>query len=370
MHARNFAKCIYCPTIFDPKKGEGDHIIPAALGEFRNDIHFRGVCSACNNHIGKSEQVLLHCGPEALFRRVVSPALPGSRRRGRSPVKGAMGAAGPLHTIDLGDHRILVQPSDLDPKQVHRIDQLVVHDSNGDEHFFRLFPHVDADTLKCEILRKIAPPPIPKMWLHADLQRCPEYKKLLRKMWSTGERHDLPITPTGEHLVDGRIRFTVNDHYWRSLAKIGFHFYLCHSRRGMVGDEAAFADIRDFIMNGGDRNKFFRQPRSVFAVPFGESPDGRIETPTRWCHVLGADENTNEIVAYVHLFVGPTCIPQAYHIVLGILDDECVVSSNMAYGSVYMYDEKQDLCGKAGSVETATVTMYPSDQLPSSDFAK
>jgi hypothetical protein len=174
----------------------------------------------------------------------------------------------------------------------------------------------------------------------------------------------------GEHPVDGRIRLTVNDHYWRSIAKIGFHFYLCHSRRGMVGDEPAFSAVRDFIMNGGDRRMFFRHPRNVFVMPFGDLPDGSIKTPTRWCHVLGADENTNEIVAYVQLFVGPACIPQAYHIVLGVLDDECVAFSNMVYGSVYMYDGKQDLCGKAGTVEAANVTMHPRDQLPPSYFVK
>src|SRR5207253_22714 len=84
-------KCIYCSVAFDGAKGGGDHIIPAALGEFRNDTRFRNCCPHCNNRIGRSEQVVLHCGPEAFFRRVVKPALPASRRRGRSMVKAAMG---------------------------------------------------------------------------------------------------------------------------------------------------------------------------------------------------------------------------------------------------------------------------------------
>jgi 5-methylcytosine-specific restriction endonuclease McrA len=51
-------KCIYCA---DPAnlKGEGDHVIPGTLGEFRNDKHFKRICTRCNNRIGKSENVLL-----------------------------------------------------------------------------------------------------------------------------------------------------------------------------------------------------------------------------------------------------------------------------------------------------------------------
>src|SRR5437870_3003527 len=116
------ANCIYCSAIFDPSKGEGDHIIPAALGEFRNDSRFRGLCSKCNILIGKSEQVLLHCGQEAFFRRVVNPALPSSRRRGRSYVPAAMGMPGLSHTIDRGDHCMLVRPSADDPTIVFGID--------------------------------------------------------------------------------------------------------------------------------------------------------------------------------------------------------------------------------------------------------
>ena len=44
--------CIYCSKSFDPTKGQGDHIIPAQLGEFRDDVRFRGICRECNTHMG------------------------------------------------------------------------------------------------------------------------------------------------------------------------------------------------------------------------------------------------------------------------------------------------------------------------------
>jgi hypothetical protein len=363
------ASCIYCPALFDPTKGEGDHVIAAALGEFRNDIRFRGACPACNQRIGKSEQVLLHCGPEAFFRRVVNPALPSSRKRGRAYVKGAMGVPGLSHTIDREDHQMLVLPSVDDPQRVVGVDQLVIQDSKGDEHHFRLFPNMNADALKRDILNTIAPPPIPKVWLHCnDAQRGEEFQSLVRRMFPNGEKHQLPDFPVGTHAVNGQVRLTVNEHYWRSLAKIGFHYYLCHTRRGVRGDEPGFAGIRDFIINGGDKSKFFRKPKDLFGLPFGELPEGGILTPTQWCHILGANETSNEVFAYVHLFVGPACIPTPHYIALGTLDSEIVGLNSFIHGHVYLYDEQQNPTGKAGVVKEATVTMYRLDGVPASVF--
>lgn len=45
-------QCIYCGSAFDPAAGDGDHIFPAALGEFLGFDVFRGACTPCNNRIG------------------------------------------------------------------------------------------------------------------------------------------------------------------------------------------------------------------------------------------------------------------------------------------------------------------------------
>jgi hypothetical protein len=362
------AKCIYCSTIFEPTKGEGDHIIPAALGEFRNDTHFRGCCNGCNIHIGKSEQVLLHCGPEAFFRRVVNPALPSSRQRGRSYVKAAMGVPGLSHTIDRGDHAMKVCPSRDNAKIASGVDQLVIQDSEGGDHFFPLFPKMDADTLKGDILKAV-PPPIPKAWLHChDPQHYEEFLALFRKMFPQAEHHSQPSTPVGMHPANARIRFTVNAHYWRSLAKIGFHYYLSQTRRGVRGDEPGFAVIRDFIINGGDMSRLFRQPKTQFVLPFGELAEGGIKTPTQWCHILAANETNNEVIAYVQLFIGPGCIPTPHYIVLGTLNSDVVGLSSFIQAHVYLYDQVQNPSGTAGVVEKAAVTLYPKDLIPRSHF--
>jgi hypothetical protein len=350
------AKCIYCDNKFDPRKGDGDHIIPAALGEFRNDTRFRGLCPECNMQIGKSEQVLLHCGPEALLRRIVGPARPPTRQRGRAYVNAAMGSPGPQHTINYGDHHLLVQPCEDAPQSATPVDQLVIHDSAGVEHFFRLFPGMNPLKLKEKILSKIAPPPIPKMWLWYAPENEDEYRELIANMWSKYDYKALPDTPAGVHRVDARIRVVVNDHYWRAIAKIAFHFYLSHNRRGMRGDEPGFFGIRDFIRNGGAKGKFFRTDRPFIALPFGELPGGGVLTPRQWCHIVAADETQDEVIAYVHLFLGDGCLLQPHYISLGKIGAPFVWAPNLVHARVYMYDEAQRETGKAGTAHEPTIT--------------
>jgi hypothetical protein len=249
------------------------------------------------------------------------------------------------------------------------VDQFVIHDSTGREHFYRLYPNMRPEKVKQEILAMVTLP-IKGVWLHCDKRLWDEFTKLFQAMFPTAQQHPLEETPVGERMVDGRIELTVNSHYWQALAKIGFHYYLCHTRRGVRGDEQGFAGIRDFIINGGDREQFFRKPKNLFALPFGELPQGGVMTPTQWCHILGADETSGEVAAYVQMFVGPGCIPEPHYIVLGKLDSEIVGLTSFIQGHVYLYDEKQNSSGKAGVVEAATVTMYPKDRVPASVFVR
>lgn len=354
-----FEKCIYCANSFDPAKGEGDHVIPAALGEFRNDTRFRGCCSDCNNRIGRSEEVLLRCGPEAFFRRVVNPAIPASRRRGRASILGARGNPAPLFTAKIGGIHALVRPSETNPLRASGVDQLVVRDSGGVDHRFRLFPNMNADAFRRKILEKIAPSTISTiLLLYYSEGACGAYTDLVRAMFPISESTRLPDLPAGEHPVKGRVSMIVDEHYWRSIAKIAFHYYLTHTHRAVRGDEPGFRQIRNFIMNGGDRRSFFRASRGRFELPFDGHSGCGAASPAQWCHVLGADEQEQEVVAYVRLFAGPGCMPPAYHIALGRLDSRIVGPLSFVHGDVYLYDEQQNATGKAGQVMAATVAAY------------
>ena len=348
-------KCIYCGILFDPNKGEGDHILPVQLGEFRNDSRFRIICTSCNNKIGKSEQQFLQCGPQSFFRDLVKPKIPKKRQRGCSRVKGgAMGAPSPKSTIDHGDHRELVEPSKDNPTNVYALDQIVIHDDQGEEYFIKLFSGMHSEQLKDRI-EKHGISKIDKTWLHCDLERCSEFQQLMKKVWPKTDIKSLPETEAGTHHIDGRIAFKMTDHYFRSIAKIAFHYYLIHSRRGFRGDEQCFGHIRDFVMNGGNVQPFFKQSGPKFVTPFGKIPSGGVITPNRWCHIIAADESDKLAVVHLQLFAGPGCDTRSHYIKLADIKS-IILISDPTWGHVYLYDESPSSDRYAGQVEQAQIT--------------
>ena len=345
---------IYCGVQFDSSKGDGDHVLSVQLGEFRNDKRFRQICPDCNSKIGRSEQQFLACGPESFFRRLVNPKVPPKRQRGKSQIKAAMGVPGPDSTIDHGDHRELVKRSDDNPTNVYPIDQIVIHDDQENEYFIKLFSGMKKEHIE-EQLKKLGIINIRKVWFHFDETKGDEFEKILKEVFSSFEKHKLPYTEAGVTPIDGRITFQVNDHYFRAVAKIAFHYYLIYSLRGYQGNEAFFNPIRDFIMNGGDHEVFFNPKGPKFAIPFGDLPSGGVITPDRWCHILSAYEEETYIIAYVQLFVGRGCIPQSYHIKLAELDNNIVVPKAV-WGHVYLYDKTPSSDRFAGEVKEADLT--------------
>jgi hypothetical protein len=346
--------CIYCGVYFDTSKGEGDHVLPVQLGEFRNDQRFRRICPNCNSKIGHSEQQLLACAPEAFFRRLVNPKVPSKRQRGKSPVKGAMGVPSPESTIDHGDHRELVYRSSENPMNAYPVDQIVIHDDKENEYFIKLFSgmkkkHIEEQMTKKGITK------VQKIWFHFDDPKGDEFENLIDEAFPDLQKHRLPYREAGIIQIDGRITFKFNDHYFRAVAKMAFHYYLIHSRRGYRGDETIFNPIRNFIMNGGDHKPFFNQEGPKFEMPFGDLPSGGVITPDGWCHVLSAYEEEKCIVAYVQLFVGRGCIPQSYHVKLAEMDNNIVVPKAI-WGHVYLYDKTASKDHYAGEVKEADVT--------------
>ncbi|MGD0551898.1 MAG: hypothetical protein ABSB25_04520 [Sedimentisphaerales bacterium] len=265
-----------------------------------------------------------------------------------------MGVPSPQSTIDHDDHRQLVERSRENPKNVYPLDQIVIQDDKGGEFFIKLFSGMQPEHLKdrvekCGIIK------INKLWLHCDTQMFSEFQQLLMKTWPKSERHELPETKEGLTQISGCITFKVNDHYFRSLAKIAFHHYLTHSRRGFRGDEQCFEPIRDFIMNGGNKEAFFNQSGPKFAMPFGEIPTGGVLTPKQWCHVMAANETDKVAVVYLQLFVGDGCIPKPHYIQLGNIHSKIIVP-NSTWGHVYLYDESPGSDRYAGQVEQAQIT--------------
>src|SRR5262249_18993442 len=144
--------------------------------------------------------------------------------------------------------------------------------------------------------------------LACDDQNTAQYLELVKVACPNAKLTELQSSDAGSHLTPTRNTFTVDVRYFQAIAKIGFHYYLCHTRRNVSGAEPEFAAIRNFIQNGGEVDQFVQERSSQFKMPFGDLGNGVICVPEKWCHLLAVDERASNISAYVQMFVGPKIV--------------------------------------------------------------
>jgi hypothetical protein len=259
----------------------------------------------------------------------------------------------------MGDHRAMVTLSKDDPHAVSPVDQLVVRTTDETDHHIPLYKGMRLGQLQ-NAIAKIGSCGIREARLRCDEDGWPGYASLLQEMWPDAKVEECDPTPSGMHpAVPGRVKFMLNDNYFRAICKIAFHYYLVHSNCGHRGDEDCFKSIRDFILRGGDHRPFFDPPdRPAFIFPFGERSSGAIATPVQWCHVLAASEINGHAFAYVQLFVGPGCITAPHCVSLGRWKNPDITSRSI-WGHVYLYDHPQKPTNFCGEVKTLAVTCAP-----------
>lgn len=305
MTSMELTRCIYRGCLFDRNKGEGDHILPTAMGEFANLLRFRDACPNCNNHIGKSEAQLLRCGPEAYMARIAGP--PQRRGRDGKAWPGAMGAPPPLMFTERHGAQLIVRPMKGDPLNPEMVDCLDVIDQHGKHHPFPIFAGMSAETIRTKIKALEIEG---RISVHFSVSEANGawFDSIADELWPGAGRTEFPMTEVGCYPGWGLVSFHVNDHYFRAVAKIAFHYYLRYNGSGVRGDEPEFADLRRFILGGGDPEPFLTTPRKApvyFGVPFGEVPGGGVVSSARWCHLLAADDTQETIVVFLQLFIGP-----------------------------------------------------------------
>jgi hypothetical protein len=333
------APCIYCKNLFDPTRGEGDHILPSALfGEFQYDIRFRGCCPECNNSFGIHEQILAQATPLGQFRAIVKPKQ--TRRNSSRRQRGAKGSKPPRTVVFASDHGELVEVGD-DPRDVRPVDRLTIRDQDGSEHYVRLFKGMSAERLRSEI-EKSGSKNFHVMFCSGDPDNVEFYKGLLIELYPSSRWEDRPDTEIGVRQVRGRTEFVFSVDAFRAIAKIAFHYYLVHNHRQYRGGEPEFNAIRDYIRNGnGNSEQFFDLVGPTFLMPFGETSSGRGTTPGNWCHVFATHEVAGNIVLDLRFFCGPGHEGEVHRVTLGRIQSQIVLPGAF-WGHVYHYDMRPD----------------------------
>lgn len=342
---KNFVKCIYCPNELDDSRGKGDHIIPAALGEFRNDLRFRRVCRSCNTKIGACEQQMLQCGPEKIFREIVVPTSKRSRGN-RSSYQGAHGMPAPQFRAITSAGVLEVQPMDAQ-KRTSAPDQLIIYTEQGDIHTVKLFQGISPTSLKKKV-RALRPGKIKETRLSCDEAHYESFLKIIQEAWPDSKEERLPPTEPGIQVVPHEITVKVTNLYFRAIAKIAFHYYLVSSYRAK-GYEDCFSEVREFIMTGGDKKKFFSAKKRFQDIDAGY-------LPSRWVHLLAASEKNGEAIAYVCLFKGPESKGIEYQLNIGKLPHSPIIIPKQVWAHKYEYDKPLPQTGKVGTVHSIQVT--------------
>ena len=311
-------RCIYCNGSV-PHGTAGDHVIPAALGEFRNATNFKNICPRCNSKIAQCEEQLLRSGPEWLFRQIVVPQTRRSRGRPRVSKRGASGAPPPKILMHLPDHKehVDLDVSDDGNLVIKPKDQMLVYSDDGRSYSLPLNKDMSPQSLRLLVKKLASEKKVKKIdKIIASFNEMDEdaYCKLFLQAWPEARYEHKPCIVDGSKKIDVQIKFEVTGLYFRAIAKIAFHYYLTQSQRSR-GDEDHFREIRDFIMHGGlnERQKFFID-REIFVLPHMASRIG----PYRWSHLLAAAEyDDGTVFAMVWLFYGPKFGGLRYSLRLG-----------------------------------------------------
>ena len=230
------------------------------------------------------------------------------------------------------------------------MDQIVIQDKDGNFSHIELHPKMNQEQLR----KKMGAHDVDKVWAHFDECHTQAYSELIQASYPESNMDSLDTVEPGEHIFPAQIKCEFSDHYYRAYAKIAFHHFLNHTKRGYSGSEEIFAPLRNFIMDGGDKKQFFEGLRDRFRTPLGVMPDGRLRTSARWHHLLAIDESGTEIVVYAQLFVGPKGIRPAHMIRLA-KNSKAILAPSFVWGHIFTYGEEQ-LGQYAGKVEPLSIT--------------
>lgn len=339
-------RCIYTqpPGLCDGSQPlhPKEHYLPAALGNFRNDVRLRDyICTRCQQNFSSLEDVFMHHGPEAFFRHMIGVS--GRKKHRKKNIFYERTAGMPPLTVIAQqpgqDYTVLWQMDGI--SEGRQMKQLVFRDEeNTDIHLPFIPGQLAADFQrfrsehKGKLLRLITyvydtANPAEEQEIE---QMCADFLK--------GTRSEPTIPEGGE--IEAEMRAALSLPYLRAIAKIGFHFLLAHFP--FTGLEPQFDDIKRFIFTGKDHARFI-QP---LQEPFVEQLKNLNVLAKQWCHLLSAQYDYNTVEARMQFFSGPKLRPIVWRVMLGPSPSRVVGTFNK--GFLYRYFEAPDKEGYAGEM--------------------
>lgn len=342
--------CIYCGST----DTSDEHPLPRGLGNFKGYVMLTDrVCKQHNANFGLLDEQLCRSGGESFFRQFLGitgrkshqkadPFYRGSAGGGRLVLRGTNHQTGETTPLELGpggnvrELRCCCLTADDDSVHV-----IAIADGMTPEQFRRKFDELGIKHFKEANVRadkeEIS-------WVNSLLDTI-KFEK--QTEWS----HRGP-GPTAYGPLD--IQFTVNNRYFRDLAKIGFHYFLTKMSQ-FKGDEPCFAEIRRFITSESSIDECFRLvQQSKKQIAYQLQQGARLST---WGHILTAEADYLNLSAKIQLFVGPEFLAPVYTVRLG--HNPATIHNSKAYADFFAYhpqSQRDEFDGEVSELVTVTGT--------------
>lgn len=321
--------CIYCSSKADKAK---EHCLPRGLGNFRNHHILRNIiCSACNKPISIAEEQFLRASPEAFIRRVLG--IKGRKyHKAISPFsRGSAGAPRlemmypyPKTTLEIL-WEVIPGTKDLVPLR-----QIGMSLEKGKIIPIPLPAKITSSLDLLKYLREHNLEKAEPVYYFSAPGEWDDLVDIIRQLWPDKKVNRMPMIED-KSTIATPVKITVTSHYFRALAKIGFHYFLAVSRPRFTGAESAFELIRSFIRDGKDRPEDFVVQNDK---PILHDLD-RGYTLSKLGHLLIARIDMKAIISRVQFFIGPEYLPPIFDIRLG--KNPSKVIYNEQFGHHYSY---------------------------------
>ncbi len=344
-----FGKCIYCGQELELSK---EHYLPRCLGNFRGyETLDDKICGTCNNSFKQIEEQFCRSSPEGFFRERLEIK---GRKRGKKISPFQRGSAGAPPLMMKGkfpgeDFEILWQ---FNPgtRGVDHMRQIILFTENGDTRIILIPDDMkDPSQLREKIKEvgeelgverfkeaRIFAPESEIAWINyllSHLQRDSEIE------WSRSPEKGRISTAT---------TVTVTSKYFRALAKIGFHYFLKRMPK-FHGSEDTFADIKNFIKQGGIDDVDNVVSGSLDQI---STEITRGMRPVHYCHLLATGVNDQWLISKLQFFLGPDFLAPIYVIKLG--ENPSPIWYQEVHSDAFIYYENREQDGYDGYLSTGT----------------
>ena len=298
------ASCIYCnERIADSE----EDFLPKCMGKFRNFERLKNkLCRVCNNKIGKVDEQFCRCGPEAFFRRILGIK---GRRHHKSVNPYYRGSSGGSHIIIESSHPTLDCTIFFESEKLGEAfpaRQIIVNDCQGKYHSILITENIrNAQHLLFELKAKgLANAKLVECWASPDEE---EWMHILCKSFDVKISFGESATYTNVEKKKFIATFTVNNNYFRGVAKIAFHYFLKYFDQ-FTGYEKEFEAIKQVIIDDGNPDLCVRQMSGSFIYGLKSHI-----TTDKYGHFVAIDKNESAIRCKIHFFVGPGIVPHRYY---------------------------------------------------------